>query len=90
MNATKTYPAILRDNRLEWSGEAPPIAPGDRIRVLVTVPDLASAEQRAQRARERLEILDRLRSRATFAEIEDPVAWQREIRRDRPLPGREP
>jgi hypothetical protein len=23
-----------------------------------------------------------------FAEIEDPVAWQREIRKDRPLPGR--
>ncbi len=24
-----------------------------------------------------------------FREIEDPVAWQREIRRDRPLPGRD-
>ena len=23
------------------------------------------------------------------AEIEDPVAWQREIRKDRPLPGRD-
>lgn len=25
----------------------------------------------------------------TFADIADPGAWQREIRRDRPLPGRE-
>ena len=25
----------------------------------------------------------------TFAGITDPVAWQREIRKDRPLPGRE-
>ena len=25
----------------------------------------------------------------TFDGIEDPVAWQREIRKDRPLPGRE-
>lgn len=24
-----------------------------------------------------------------FAHIEDPAAWQREIRKDRPLPGRE-
>ena len=23
-----------------------------------------------------------------FADIEDPVTWQREIRKDRPLPGR--
>ncbi len=33
--------------------------------------------------------LKRLRERGTFREIADPVAWQREIRRDRPLPGRE-
>jgi hypothetical protein len=24
-----------------------------------------------------------------FREIKDPAAWQREIRKDRPLPGRE-
>ena len=24
-----------------------------------------------------------------FADIKDPAAWQREIRKDRPLPGRE-
>ena len=24
-----------------------------------------------------------------FSDIKDPVAWQREIRKDRPLPGRE-
>jgi len=33
--------------------------------------------------------LKRLRERGTFRDIADPVAWQREIRRDRPLPGRE-
>jgi hypothetical protein len=36
------------------------------------------------------EALERLAARNAFAEIEDPVAWQREIREDRPLPGREP
>ncbi len=33
--------------------------------------------------------LKRLRARGTFREITDPVAWQRETRRDRSLPGRE-
>ncbi len=36
-----------------------------------------------------LAALKRLRDRGTFREITDPVAWQREIRRDRPLPGRD-
>ena len=35
-----------------------------------------------------LAALKRLRDRGTFREITDPVAWQREIRKDRPLPGR--
>ncbi|MCX7046675.1 MAG: hypothetical protein NTX50_14465 [Candidatus Sumerlaeota bacterium] len=33
--------------------------------------------------------LDTLRQSTAFAHVADPVAWQREIRRDRPLPGRE-
>ena len=36
-----------------------------------------------------LAALERLRVRGTFREITDSVAWQREMRRDRPLPGRE-
>ena len=33
--------------------------------------------------------LTRLAQRNPFSDIEDPVAWQREIRKDRLLPGRE-
>ena len=32
--------------------------------------------------------LDALRRSGAFAHIADPVAWQREIRKDQPLPGR--
>jgi hypothetical protein len=32
--------------------------------------------------------LRKLRELGTFKQIADPVAWQREIRQDRPLPGR--
>jgi hypothetical protein len=36
-----------------------------------------------------LEALKELRKLGTFKEIADPVTWQREQRRDRPLPGRD-
>ena len=32
---------------------------------------------------------DRLRELNPFRDIDDPVVWQREIRTDRPLPGRD-
>lgn len=35
-------------------------------------------------------LMEEIAKRGTaFKEIEDPGAWQREIRKDRPLPGRE-
>lgn len=33
--------------------------------------------------------LHNLQQSGAFSDIDDPVAWQREIRKDRPLPGRE-
>lgn len=35
------------------------------------------------------ELLDKAATSDLFADIADPVAWQREIRQDRPLFGRE-
>jgi hypothetical protein len=87
------YPAILKGDRLEWTGEFP--GPDLRGRVLavevaiigdVPADDSANADHRRRRATAALE---RLAARGTFAEIEDPVAWQRESRQDRPLPGRD-
>ena len=40
--------------------------------------------------RERLKTaFETLAALGTFAEINDPVDWQRQMRKDRPLPGRE-
>jgi len=36
-----------------------------------------------------VEILERMAARNSLSHIKDPVAWQREIRKGRPLPGRE-
>ncbi len=37
----------------------------------------------------RMAALARVRELDPYRDIADPVAWQREIRKDRPLPGRE-
>lgn len=50
------------------------------------VSDAEDNERRAQA----FAALDRIASRGGIAGIEDPVAWQRRQRADRPLPGREP
>ncbi len=34
-------------------------------------------------------IMERMAARNALSSIKDPSAWQREIRQDRPLPGRE-
>jgi hypothetical protein len=47
----------------------------------------ASAE--AGRGKRIKAALQRLAELNTFADIKDPVDWQRQIRKDRPLPGRE-
>lgn len=42
----------------------------------------------AKRGRKIKELLNRLGTMKTFSEIADPVAWQRNTRKDRSLPGR--
>lgn len=59
-----------------------------RLKVTATIE--AATGQGDRPARElALAALKRLRLRGTFRKITDPVAWQRDIRKDRPLPGRE-
>lgn len=84
------YKAKLKDGRVEWMANPPPPSlNGADVLVTVlpnpTVEPLGKAE-RGKAMREALEELARL---GTFRDIKVPVAWQREIRKDRPLPGRE-
>lgn len=80
-----TYQAVLKGNRLEWTEEAPTLRPDQQsVRVYVTIvpEDEAAGEARGRRMMAALEQLAELN---TFAEIENPVEWQRELRLDRPL-----
>jgi len=84
----RIFEAILKGNLLEWANEVP--RQGDRpVRVYVTLqedPSTLSAEFRRQRI---VEILEKIAANNVFAEISDPVEWQRDLRQDRPLPGRD-
>jgi hypothetical protein len=86
-----TYQAVLRDNRLEWTEKVPEhIKMGRAIPVHVTILDQAPIPLSvADRGRRMAEILERLAAINAFASITDPLAWEREIREDRPLPDRD-
>ena len=83
----RAYKAILHGDRVEWLDGAPD-AKGP-IQVYVTIsnlPDLDGSESEGQTV---FDMLQALADMGAFDDIEDPVAWQREIRKDRPLPFRD-
>ena len=82
-----TYEAILEGNKLKWKGAAPQqTAEKSRIDVYVTLldksPDAPDRRIQGRKMAEALAILAALNTRS----IIDPLAWQNEIRQDRPLP----
>jgi hypothetical protein len=83
----RTYKAILHENQVEWL-EQPP-EKSDTVQVYITVLEEPVPERLPQRGRLMAEALAELARRGTFAEIADPVAWQRELRSERVLPDRE-
>jgi hypothetical protein len=81
------YSAILTGDRLEWKGRGPRLQ--QPVEVTVTVPDEADLLSPEERRRRMVEALEELAALGGFESIPDPVAWQREMRKDRPLPGRD-
>lgn len=84
-----TYPATLRNGRIEWGPNGPPpLTPDESIPIHVTllaVPKLQTSNGAAMVAA--LEAIAKAGGPTSFPE--DVVAWQREERKDRPLPGRD-
>ena len=83
----RTYKAVLHDNQVEWL--EPPPEKSDATQVYITFLEEPDSVSPSNRGRLMAEILAELARRGTFAEITDPVAWQRELRADRALPDRE-
>jgi hypothetical protein len=81
----QTYDAILEGDRVRWTDDAPD---DDRpLRVRVTV--LEDASDRTEQGEKMAEALSKLAETGAFSDVEDPRAWQKEMRRDRSLPGRD-
>jgi len=88
MTVSRTYDAVLSGDHLEWKGRPPETA--KPVAVKVVVPDAEDVQvSDAERGALMAEALDELARIGAFSEIEDPAEWEREIRRDRPLPGRD-
>jgi hypothetical protein len=85
----RTYRALLRGNRLEWLGEAPESETDHPLSVQVTVLEEGTAAEEATRGQAMAAALEQLAAHGALSDITDPVKWQRELRQDRPLPGRE-
>jgi hypothetical protein len=71
---------------LEWTDPGPvDLNPEQPVEVTI----LAEPDQTADRGRRMAEALEKLAASDAFSEISDPSEWQREVRKDRPLPGRD-
>ena len=81
------YRAKIHGDTIEWSGDVPEeVANDGTMDVYVTrVRDVKNSEPNGKRA---MEILQKIADRGGIESIPDPDKWLREIRTDRPLPGR--
>ena len=82
----RTYKAVLHGKRVEWLDGKPESPHSLTVRVKTPIKRWKSE---AARKAAMSDALDKLSKSGAFSGIEDPVAWQREIRKDRPLPGRD-
>jgi len=78
----RTYRATLSGDRVKWVGAAP-----DQSAPL-TVDVIIVGSPNGSRGRDMAAALAEIASHGGIAGTSDPTAWQREIRQDRPLPGR--
>ena len=85
----RIYRALLHGDRLEWLEDAPESQTDAPLRVHVTVLEQEPPAEVHARGYAMAAILEKLADRRTFSAITDPVRWQRELRQDRVLPGRE-
>jgi hypothetical protein len=85
----RTYRALLHGDRLEWLEDAPESQTDAPLRVHVTVVEQEPPAEVPAHGHAMAAILEKLAERRTFSAITDPVRWQRELRQERVLPGRE-
>jgi hypothetical protein len=85
-----TLRAVIQGDHIQWEDDPGKLLPeGQPINVLVTILDSADQTSNEEKGARRIAALQKLAALGAFSDITDPVAWQREIRKDRDLPGRQ-
>ncbi|HVC94314.1 MAG TPA: hypothetical protein VND64_11520 [Pirellulales bacterium] len=89
----ETHKAILHGNQLEWTGSPPAKLDATtpvpvHVTILEPIPD--QRPEAVSRGEQMADALRELAKIKPMAEVTDPAAWEREIRQDRALPGRDP
>lgn len=80
------YRAVVDGEHIRWI-DRPPVLSGEvEVRVTLVESGAGAASRRALV----LDALTRLAERGGIEGIDDAAAWQRQVRSDRPLPGRQP
>ena len=97
MKKKYTYNAVIRHDPVEhhdyveWVSGKP--RTNEPLEAQITVwqepPKGDSRPVDKERSAKLAKTFEKLSELGAFSEIEDPVEWQREIRKDRPLPGRD-
>jgi hypothetical protein len=83
----QTFKAVLKGNSIEWIDEDPKL--GDQsIPVHITVLEKNADSDSATRGQRMAEVLEKLAANRAFSNV-DPVVWQRKVRQDRSIPGRD-
>ena len=84
-----TYPAILRGQILEWLQEKPPqLNPNRAVSVHVTILEEAAKATPTEQGRRMAAALAQLAQLRSEVATVDPLLWERDVRRERTLPGR--
>ena len=83
----RAYKAILHGDRVEWLDGAPEAEGPVPVSIIMGEEDTVSSGD--NEGKSIVELFQALADLGTFADIGDPVEWQREQRKDRPLPGRD-
>ena len=84
---SQSYRAILRGDRLEWLEASP--GPDGPLNVDVIVQEHAAVGCVRSDGSRMAAALEELAASPVYGKREDPARWQRMVREDRPLPGRD-
>jgi hypothetical protein len=83
-----TYKAVLKNKQVQWLDEIPAQLNRLTVSVYVTVIEELPVKKPELPCQKMVDILQKIADNGGPG-IDNPIAWQREIRQDRPLPGRE-